>query len=105
MKIFTEQAITIIKSVPFGKVLTYGKVAALAGNPKAARQIAWLLSSSTKKYNLPWHRIINAKGKIVMSDSGKLSEQKVLLENEGVEFINNDTIDLEKYIWEINSFN
>ncbi len=105
MKIFTEQAIEIIKSVPFGKVLTYGKVATLAGNARAARQIGWLLNSSTKKYDLPWHRIINAKGKIMMPNTEKFMEQKTLLENEGIEFINNDTIDLEKHIWNISSFN
>lgn len=101
MNVFTAQAIKVIKSVPAGKVLTYGRVALLAGSPHAARQVGWLLNSMTEKYDLPWHRIINAKGKISMKDPIGYIEQQALLKNEGITFINDDTIDLKLYMWEV----
>ncbi|MBI9013705.1 MAG: MGMT family protein [Clostridiales bacterium] len=101
MNTFTEQAIKVIVSVPAGTVLTYGRVALLAGSPGAARQVGWLLNSMSEKYKLPWHRIINAQGKISLRDPVSSYEQKMLLEDEGIEFINDDTISLKKYLWDV----
>ena len=100
MNDFSKRVIKIIKSVPPGKVLSYGRVALLAGSPYAARQVGWLLNSSTDAYNLPWHRIVNSKGKISIKDTIGFIEQKRLLQDEGVIFKNNDTIDLEIYMWD-----
>ncbi|MFX0076636.1 MAG: MGMT family protein [Candidatus Hermodarchaeota archaeon] len=100
---FTQDVIKIIKSIPVGKVLTYGKIAKLAGNPRAARQVSWLLHSSSKKHNLPWHRVINSQGKIVLKSEDGKDFQKVLLESEGIEFVEKDRVDLKKYLWEIDS--
>ncbi|MFX1501492.1 MAG: MGMT family protein [Promethearchaeota archaeon] len=100
---FTQNVIKIIKSIPVGKVLTYGKVAKLAGNPRGARQVSWLLHSSSKKYNLPWHRVINSQGKVVLKAEDGKDYQKILLENEGVEFIGEDRVDLNKFLWDIDS--
>ncbi len=100
---FTRDVIKIIKNIPIGKVLTYGRIAKLAGNPQAARQVSWLLHSSTKKYNLPWHRVINSLGKISMKSLDDREYQKRLLEKEGVAFRDNYKIDLKKFLWEIDS--
>jgi len=100
---FTRDVIKIIKNIPSGKVLTYGRIAKLAGNPQAARQVSWLLHSSTKKYNLPWHRVINSLGKISMKSLDDREYQKRLLEKEGVAFRDNYKIDLKKFLWEIDS--
>lgn len=101
MNQFTENAIKVILSVPKGKVLTYGKVALLAGSPRGARQVGWLLNSMTAKYNLPWHRIVNAKGKIALSHPHASFEQRHLLEAEGIEFKDEVTIDLKNYLWQV----
>ncbi len=100
---FTRDVIKIIKNIPSGKVLTYGRIAKFAGNPQAARQVSWLLHSSTKKYNLPWHRVINSLGKISMKSLDDREYQKRLLEKEGVAFRDNYKIDLKKFLWEIDS--
>lgn len=97
---FTENAVKIIGSVPRGKVLTYGRVAELAGNKRSARQVSRLLHSMSSKYDLPWHRIINASGRISLKKSNGYELQKALLESEGVQFGLNDAIDLEIYLWE-----
>ena len=100
---FTRDVIKIIKNIPSGKVLTYGRIAKLAGNPQAARQVSWLLHSSSKKYNLPWHRVINSLGKISMKSFDDREYQKRLLEKEGVVFRDSYKIDLKEYLWEIDS--
>lgn len=100
---FTQDVIKIIKNIPSGKVLTYGRIAKLAGNPQAARQVSWLLHSSTKKYSLPWHRVINSLGKISMKSFDDREYQKLLLEKEGVVFRDDYKIDLKEYLWEIES--
>ena len=96
---FSERVKRVLKSVPQGKVATYGQIAAYAGNLRAARQVAWLLHSSSNKYNLPWHRIINSNGRISLKPGQGYEIQKVLLEREGVIFDKNDVIDLRKYLW------
>ncbi len=100
---FTKRALEIISNIPEGKVLTYGWAAALAGNPGGARQISRILHSMSKKYDLPWHRVINSKGKISLRPSQGYELQKALLESEGVTFSKNNTIDLNVYLWIENS--
>lgn len=97
MEPFTERVIEIIKNIPAGKVMTYGQIAALAGSPRAARQVARALHSMSKKHHLPWHRVINAKGQIALTDDESYNEQLWSLESEGVEVGLNGVIDLEKY--------
>jgi len=103
--IFTENVIQIIKSIPKGRVLTYGRIAKLAGNPRAARQVSWTLHSSSKKYNLPWHRVISSNGTLAMVSTEDKQYHKKLLELEGVKFTGEFKIDLKKYLWDIESFN
>jgi methylated-DNA-protein-cysteine methyltransferase-like protein len=100
---FTERIINIIKKIPPGKVLTYGFIAKLAGNPRAARQVSWILHSSTKKYNLPWHRVISSKGKIALKSEEDCEYQKNLLEQEGIEISDGFNLNLKEYMWKINS--
>jgi methylated-DNA-protein-cysteine methyltransferase-like protein len=97
MQEFTEKAIQIIRNVPPGKVMTYGQVARQAGSPRGARQIARILHSMSAKYDLPWHRIINAQGKIVLVDDESRYTQRALLEEEGVEISCSGQVDLERY--------
>lgn len=96
MKKFTKDVIEIILQIPEGHVATYGQIAKLAGNKRASRQVARILHSMSSKYQLPWQRIINAKGKITIKQK---EEQKRLLEKEGVKVGDNFFIDLPTYQW------
>ena len=96
---FTTTVIKIIKQIPIGKVSTYGKIAILAGNPRSARQVSWILHSSSNKYNLPWHRVINSKGIIALKSVDGKNTQKELLEKEGIEFISDFKVNLKKFQW------
>jgi methylated-DNA-protein-cysteine methyltransferase-like protein len=91
---FTAKVISIIKNIPEGHVMTFGQVARMAGSPRAARQVVRILHSLSRKHQLPWHRVINARGEIGLKDIG---EQKFLLEAEGVEVSQSGSIPLEKY--------
>jgi methylated-DNA-protein-cysteine methyltransferase-like protein len=90
-----------IKKVPRGKVATYGQIAALAGIPRHARQVGYALHSLPEGSKLPWHRIVNAAGKISPRGlNGSDEWQRILLEDEGVEFGLAGRINLRKYRWE-----
>jgi len=96
---FQNRIIAVIKKVPKGKVATYGQIAVIAGNPRGARQVAWALNSSSSKEALPWHRIINRQGRISLRPGTGFETQKQLLENEGVVFSMNGSIDLKRFLW------
>lgn len=73
----TQRTIEVLKKVPRGKVVTYGQVAAMAGNPRAARQVVRTLNTSWEKERLPWHRVINSQGKISLKPGRGTSCRKL----------------------------
>lgn len=77
--------------------MTYGQIARLAGSPRGARQVVRILHSMSKKYRLPWHRVINAKGELPPLDGEASEIQAFLLMSEGVEVIMGRHIHLERY--------
>jgi len=82
---FTEKVIKVIQKIPRGRVATYQQVAGLAGKLHASRGVAWILNSSSKKYKLPWQRVINSKGRISFKPgTHHFMMQKRLLTKEGV---------------------
>ncbi|MCP4148652.1 MAG: MGMT family protein [bacterium] len=96
---FSSRVKDVIKSIPVGNVATYGQVASIAGNYRAARQVAWVLHSSSEKDNLPWHRVINRKGEISLPPGDGFETQKELLQKEGVVFDEKNRINLENFLW------
>lgn len=86
-----------LMSIPAGKVITYGQLAALAGLPGAARLAGTVLCGLPENTDLPWHRVINAQGKISLSpESAAYKKQWQRLQAEGVE-IKNGKISLRNY--------
>ncbi len=87
----------VVGGIPRGHVLTYGEVARLVGMSRAARRVSQALRRAPRRMDLPWHRVINAQGKISFpADSKGYQQQKSLLENEGVVFLRGK-IDLDSY--------
>jgi methylated-DNA-protein-cysteine methyltransferase-like protein len=74
-----------VAKIPKGKVATYGAVAKAAGFDGAARQVAWALRGVGGR--LPWHRVLGAGGKILLTAENGL-EQRLRLAAEGIEFRN-----------------
>lgn len=100
-KALTESRVfTVLAAVPPGTVVTYGQVAKLAGLPNGARQVGRILGNLPRDTQLPWHRVINAAGKISLGeDSQGFEKQKARLQEEGIVF-NNNRVSLKKYNWQ-----
>lgn len=88
----------VVKSIPAGKVLTYGIVAEIAGvsNP---RYVGYALHHNPDPTNIPCHRVVNHAGRLAPAFAfGGQDEQKRRLEQEGIE-VKNGKVDLTKYLW------
>ena len=91
---------SVVRKVPRGRVATYGQIAELAGLEGHARQVGYALHNLPAKSNIPWHRVVNAKGEISERTGGDSHElQRLLLEAEGVEFDLRGRMDLKRYRW------
>lgn len=87
----------VVQGIPRGHVLTYGEVARLAGMSRAARRVSQAMRRAPRDMNLPWHRVVNAQGKISFpEDSSGYREQKNRLQDEGIVFIKGK-IDLDRH--------
>lgn len=91
-----------VRHIPAGRVATYGQIAALAGLPGRARLVGYALFRVAPEANVPWQRVVNARGEISMSPVRLGSDhlQRVLLEEEGIRFSTSGRIDLKQYGWE-----
>lgn len=90
----------VVVLIPVGKVATYGDVARQAGLPGAARRVGAALRGLPPDTRIPWHRVINAQGRISLPEgSAGQYTQRERLEAEGVVFRANKTIDLKKFRW------
>jgi len=98
---FFEQVYQVVAVIPPGRVATYGQIAAFLGNPRAARTVGWALHSTPAGMDLPWHRVINAQGRIGGPPDGyRARQQRALLEAEGIVFDRSGRIDLEEHSWQ-----
>jgi methylated-DNA-protein-cysteine methyltransferase-like protein len=90
----------VVRRIPHGRVATYGQVAALAGFARHARQVGYALACVSGESDLPWHRVVNARGEVSPRGAPGWEEvQKDLLEQEEVFFGAHDRIDLARYGW------
>lgn len=92
----------IVRQIPVGKVATYGQIADLAGLGSRARMVGYALYQVDPTSDIPWQRVVNAKGEISYSParSGGDYVQRNLLEQEGVLFDDRGKIDLKRYLWQ-----
>ncbi len=96
-----ERIYRVVRAVPRGRVVTYGQVAALAGLAGHARQVGYALHALPAESEVPWQRVINARGAVSpRSEPGWDGLQRRLLEAEGVSFGPRGRVDLERYRWE-----
>lgn len=92
-----ERIYAVVKRIPEGRVATYGQIAELAGLPRQARLVGYALHGCPK--SLPWHRVINAQGKISLpADSTAAMTQRRRLQEEGVTLLGGK-VDLQRYRW------
>ena len=93
----TLRLIQAIKSIPRGKVSSYGGIALAAGMPNGARQTVRVLHSLSEKFDLPWHRVIRRDGSIALKEGEGRELQIELLRLEGVEVSGAGRVDMERF--------
>jgi methylated-DNA-protein-cysteine methyltransferase-like protein len=95
-----ERIYAEVRRIPRGRVATYGQIAVFAKS-SGPRQVGYALYSLREGKNVPWHRVINAQGKVsVRSGSDHDELQRILLEAEGVTFDDRGRIALDRFRWE-----
>ena len=93
-----EEVYAVVREIPRGKVASYGEVARAAGYPNHARQVGYALSAPPEGSDVPWQRVINARGEV--SPRPNAEHQRALLEQEGVEFDARGRVDWSRFGWE-----
>lgn len=95
-----ERIYEVVCRIPKGSVATYGQVAALAGNPRWARVVGYALHVNPKPGVIPCHRVVTRKGETAEAFAfGGADMQRVLLEEEGVSFLPDGTVDMAQCQW------
>lgn len=98
---FFARIYRLVAQIPEGKVATYGQLATLVGQPRAARTVGWAMQGAPRKLDLPCHRVVNAVGALSPAEVfGGVGVQRELLEREGVCFLENGCIDLGASLWD-----
>jgi methylated-DNA-protein-cysteine methyltransferase-like protein len=95
MDSFFDRVYEVVAQIPRGKVISYGGIARLMGNPHAARQVGWAMHSCPA--HLPWQRVVMADGNI--AGGGFAEERRALLAAESVTFLPDGRVDMKACRW------
>lgn len=102
MKDFFSRVYDVVSRIPEGKVMTYGQIASLLGEPRGARVVGWAMRAAPSSLNLPCHRVVNRLGEMAPSYAfGSKDIQRELLISEGITFKENGCIDMKKHLWKV----
>ncbi len=97
---FFDKVYDIVSKIPEGQVATYGQIALMAGNPYAARIVGYAMHGAPPDKRLPCHRVVNREGKLAPEHVfGGQEVQRSMLEKEGITFLTNGCIDMDKHLW------
>jgi methylated-DNA-protein-cysteine methyltransferase-like protein len=103
---FFEDVYAVVRRIPRGQVSTYGRVAEMAGRPRAARGAGYGLNALNDKRgdlayaDIPWQRVVNSQGRIsIVNREHSANHQAELLRGEGVIVSDDLRIDLERFLW------
>jgi methylated-DNA-protein-cysteine methyltransferase-like protein len=95
-----EKIYDTVKRIPKGKVASYGTIAALSGNPRWARVVGYALHSNPEPITMPCHRVVTKDGRVSVAFAfGGENMQRLLLAEEGIEFLDDGRVDMKKYGW------
>jgi methylated-DNA-protein-cysteine methyltransferase-like protein len=91
---FPQQVYALVRQVPKGRVITYGAIARVLGDPRKAREVGWAMAVCQD--DVPAHRVINARGEVA---GGASAARRKRLEADGVRFLPDGRVDLDRYLW------
>lgn len=94
----SKEVFNVVSEIPTGKVLTYGQIARLIGRPQNSRLVGRILHDAPASLHLPCHRVVNSQGRLAPG----FTEQRRLLESEGVVFKTNACVDMNKCSFNLN---
>ena len=97
---FKDKVYAFVATIPKGRVVTYGQVAAECGAAWAAWEVGQI--AHTGPSDLPWQRVVNKQGGMASGYPGGKAGHKQVLEGEGLEVSDDCTIDMSKYLWQPN---
>lgn len=98
---FVERVFAIVRRVPRGRVTTYGRIARAVGQPRSARMVGWALHHPPPDISEVAHRVVNRNGELTGGwNWGHPSVMRDLLESEGISFIDEYQVDLDRHLWE-----
>jgi len=98
---FFERVYAIVRQIPEGKVTSYGAIAKALGTARSSRMVGWAMNASHNLDDVPAHRVVNRNGMLTGKhhfDGTNLMQQ--LLENEGIEVVNNQIVNFEQHFWQ-----
>jgi len=97
---FRQRVEELVSQIPPGRVMTYGQLAALCGNPRAARIVGGIAHFGDPK--LPWQRVVNKQGRLASGYPGGRKGHRQVLEAEGIQVSNNFYVDVLPLLWSPN---
>ena len=98
---FFEQVYQVVKTIPEGRVTSYGAIARFLGAPQSARMVGWAMNASHLREDIPAHRVVNRMGLLTGKhhfEGTNLMQQ--LLENEGITVVDNQMLNFETVFWD-----
>ncbi len=93
---FRERVLALVAQIPYGKVMSYGQIAALCGSPRAARIVGGIAHFGDPE--LPWHRVVNKAGGLASGYPGGKNGHKEILESEGY-VVNDYVVNVNDLLW------
>lgn len=97
MSNFRDRIFELVSQIPEGRVMTYGQIAAMCGNPRAARIVGGVAHFGDSE--LPWQRVVKKDGSLAEGYPGGIPSHRAALEAEGVNFVNGKVGDIHKTVW------
>lgn len=94
---FKDEVNALVSLIPVGRVMTYGQIASLAGNPQAARIVGGIAHFGDP--SMPWQRVVNKNGYLAKGYPGGRRAHKRTLEKEGVKVSSDFKVDVKGLIW------
>jgi methylated-DNA-protein-cysteine methyltransferase-like protein len=98
---FSSRVYTVVKRIPVGRVTTFGRIGRVLGSPRSARMVGWALNHTPANERVPAHRVVNRNGVLTGAHHfGPPDVMRGLLEDEGVTFVDEITVDLAAHLWD-----
>jgi methylated-DNA-protein-cysteine methyltransferase-like protein len=94
---FKKLVEALVARIPYGRVMTYGQISTICGNPRAARIVGGIAHFGNP--DLPWQRVVNKSGGLASGYPGGRAGHKQVLENEGIKVSKDYVVKVKELIW------